>query len=482
MAVEKLLASVLEVNDSNDIYMSLDILLLTSVKNKNNCRFEPDFIHEVVKSKDKYIAIPLVCEKGKLEKGKNKQLGHALKKSDGTLNTEQIGSFVDFYEKENEDGSFELYGQARIMKRYSKVCSAILNLFEEKLLFFSVEVLVGEYKKGESKNIRVVDVSENNILIGDCIVSFPAETKSKCYTLVAEALNKDLGGENLEKVMTIEDFFKDTKVKLENSELDIYQVQKKVYAKWRLTMGEEEYWDYYSTDFGINYMIVQNYKSGDYYRIDFTVSNDDVEAGEMYKVTKNYVVAELNKNTNKEEIELMELKDLKDKLELSEKEVVAIKAKLVEKESLISEKDKSISEKDVSIAEINEKLNTLSESVVLKDAEIAELLPIKSELEVIKAEKVKIEKSEKSVELKTKYSKLLSEEVLATKEIAEAIENLDETVLQTKVTDLALEKAEVKTEDKDKSKDKKTVTASITDDIKVGGSGDIVSKYITINR
>jgi hypothetical protein len=79
--IEKLHASVIELSDSNDVYMSLDVLLLTSKTNLNKARFTPEFIHEIVENKDFYIGIPLVCEREKLEKRKYKNLGHALNKN-----------------------------------------------------------------------------------------------------------------------------------------------------------------------------------------------------------------------------------------------------------------------------------------------------------------------------------------------------------------------------------------------------------------
>jgi hypothetical protein len=69
--------------------------------------------------------------------------------------------------------------------------------------------------------------------------------------------------------------------------------------------------------------------------------------------------------------------------------------------------------------------------------------------------------------MKTKYAKLLSAEVMAQKEIAEAIEALNESVLKDKVTELALAAAEKDT----KKNDKKTEIATrITDNIDLSGA------------
>jgi hypothetical protein len=487
---EKVLASILELHNSNDVYMTLDVLLLTSRVNLNNARFTPDFIHEIVEHKDFYIGLPLVCEREKLEKGKFTQLGHALKK-DGTFQTEQVGSYVDFYEKESDDGATELFGTVRVFKRFSKICEAMMQLYADKSLFFSVEVFVGAYNR-KSDGTREVDAHDDNKIFGDCVVSYPAEKKSTAQLLIAEALNIDLGGDH--KVhKTFEDFFKETSLHFENSELDIGQVQKKVYQKCMEELGTDFY-NFYCVDFGVDYMILQNYNDGDYYKVDFTVSFSDVSISVMYRVTKNYVPIsdtdtdmpdtdmpdmpddddDENELKINEEVEKMTLEEMQAKLEIVEAEMKTLNETMTAKDAVLSEKDAKINE-------LSEQINTLSETVVIKDNEIAELAKSKDELDLINLEKAEIEKAEKKVALKEKYSKLLSEEVLALAEIAEAIETLNESVLQAKVVESALEKAEATKVTKEEPK-KAMVTASrITDDITVGDS-DLLSKYITIGK
>ncbi|MGE5438092.1 MAG: hypothetical protein ACM3O3_12840 [Syntrophothermus sp.] len=517
MSREIVIAKVLELCNSNEIYMSLDVLLMTSVRNLNTKIFTHDFINDVVANKDFYIGLPLVVERDKLEKGQINSLGHALNKRTGELKTHMIGSYVDFYEKYDEQGNVELHGTVRVFKRFPKVCEAIQELYDEDILRFSVEVIVGQYSGKDGKEI---DVHTDNKLIGDCIVSFPAEVKSKAELLVAEALNKDLtGGEQMNRDKhTDATFFKGANIRLENCELDIGQIQRKVYAKCRETIGEDFY-RYDCTDFGASFMIVQDYYSGDLFRVDYTVNNNDVTVSDLYQVTKNYLPltnTETSKknednpddempmddempdeempddempdknnmkkkmkkdmkkkneqSSNGEDSNQMTLEELKAKLEASENENKSLKDSIVEKDTLIAEKDTTINE-------LNEKVNTLSETVITKDTEIAELTESKKELDSIKLEKAEAEKVQKKVELKEKYSKLLSEETLALPEISEAIETLNETVLRDKVVESALEKAET---NKNKTT-KDTVTASITDDINVGSS-DVLSKYITIGK
>jgi hypothetical protein len=476
LSVEKFLASVTEVNNSNDIYMTIDVLLLTSRVNLNGAKFLPDFIHEIVENKEFYIGMPLVCEQEKLEKGKYKNLGHALRK-DGTFATQQIGSYVDFYEKQDDDDKvWSLHGTVKVFKRFKKVCNAILELFNDGNLFFSVEAYVSEYGVADD-DVREIASNEGNKLFGDCIVSFPAEVKSVAETIIAEALISDLGGEDVKKIETIEEFFENTKFRIENSELDLNQIQKKLYNQMKEKIGED-YWMYDCTDMGADYVIMQDYSTGDYYKSEYKVIENDVTISDLVKVTKNYVpivnsnggddVMTLAEVTAKLETAELMIKDLEKSI--SEKDKV-----IAEKETIISEKETALTENEAKLSELSESVNKLSESVVLKDNEIAELSKIKEELDKINAEKAEIEKAQKVTELKDRYSKLLDEATLALPEVSEAIEGLNESVLQAKVVESALLKIS-------NEKPKDTVVASkLTDDISMGKT-DIVSKYITINN
>jgi len=524
--IEKIQANIIELNNSNDIYMTMNVVLMTSKKNLNGARFTPDFMSEIVANKEFYMGIPLVCEKYKLESGKFKSLGHALQ-SDGTFETEQVGSFVDFYTVTNDNDVVELYGVAKVFKRFPKVCNAIIELFNDKSLFFSVEVLVGEYQS-LSNNERVVSANVENRLFGDCIVTTPAEKESTAKLLIAEALNLDIGGGNV-KIKSLEEFYTNTVYHFENSELDLTQVKTKVYNKVCETYGEELD-GLYVCDFGVNYMILNDYNSANFYRVDFVVGDADVTVSAMTLVTKNYTPvaqpivdgleaesemvddmpcndsnegvdgcegdccedatcgsascsacktkvagcgdgkmakAELENNSNEPEVVQAEVTET----EIAEPEVVVAEPIVIENNSI------EIFELNNTITELNLKIVSLSESVILKDNEISELKTFKEELEKINLEKAESEKASTIIELKNKYSKLLNESILALPEISEAIENLNEVVLASKVVEVALES--ITSNAKDASK---LITASrITDNIEISGS-DVVSKYITMQK
>jgi len=238
----------------------------------------------------------------------------------------------------------------------------------------------------------------------------------------------------------------------------------------------DDWYNYDVKDMAMDYVVLSDYYNGDYYKVDYSVQGENVVLSNKRKVTKTYLDI-------KEEEDNMTLAEVQAKLEIAEAKVTELEKTVTEKDTVISEKETVIAESEVKINELNDKVNTLSEAVVTKDNEIAELTVAKTELDQIKVEKAEAEKVEKRETLKVKYSKLLDKDALELPEIAEAIETLNESVLQAKVTEIALEKAEKVDNKDDQNKDEKkdVVTASVTDDIPVHGN-DVVSKYITVNR
>ena len=181
--------TILELQNSNDIYMTLKLILLTSNVNLNGARFTEDFINGIVENQEKYIGIPLVVNRTKLENEAYDSLSHEF---DGVnLKTDVIGAFVSFEKQENEDGSLSLLGESRIYKRFPKTCEAIIELYQEDKLRFSCEVLVQEY--GDIKDgIREIPYADGkNNLFGQAIVTNPAEPNSRPTILIA-ALEEDL--------------------------------------------------------------------------------------------------------------------------------------------------------------------------------------------------------------------------------------------------------------------------------------------------
>lgn len=107
----------------------------------------------------------------------------------------------------------------------------------------------------------------------------------------------------------------------------------------------------------------------------------------------------------------------------AEKEVSELKVKIAELENTIKEQ--------------NEKMASLSEAVISKEAEISELKPYKAEIEKINKEKAEKEFAEKKENLKNKYleNNILSEKDFEVSEIKEAIEKLDENAIKIYVAE-----------------------------------------------
>jgi len=120
---------ILELNEeeTNDIFMTLTMCVLTNGVNLNNLQFTDDYINGIVENKDKYIGIPLVVNRLKLENGLYNNLTHEFNKKTGELNTDCVGSFVDFWSETDSDGALQLMGNVRVFKRYPNVCNAFIN-------------------------------------------------------------------------------------------------------------------------------------------------------------------------------------------------------------------------------------------------------------------------------------------------------------------------------------------------------------------
>ena len=116
----------------------------------------------------------------------------------GEFMSSTIGAMQNFERIDAEDGTGSLVFTARIMKRYTKVCNALAQLFSEGKLKFSFEVACGEYTTAEDGTI-IIDADTSNYLEGAAVVTFPACEEAVALELVAECLNergeKNMNGE-----------------------------------------------------------------------------------------------------------------------------------------------------------------------------------------------------------------------------------------------------------------------------------------------
>jgi hypothetical protein len=423
---------IVELNDtSNDIYMQLNMVILTNDVNLNKAQFTDDFIDGVVENKSKYIGIPLVASRDKLENGKYKNLTHEFNAKTKQLNTDIIGSFTDFW-KEETDGVTKLLGSVRILKRYPNVCEAVKELYENDKLRFSCEVLVSSYGEKLDNGVRTIPYSDGetvNELFGSCVVTHPAEVRSEATMLIAQALEKDLGGEQ------VSDFNKGNEIKFhfETASIKIDQISSQIYNQLNPINPRTEYRDYryWIRDLYNDKVVVgdwNNYET--YWLINYTIENDMVvledEAnwteGSIGFIPKSVDVNSLLAERNVLQTELNEnkqkIKEVQEQMKTVE-ELQAEVTSLDEKNKELSAKVDELNGLVVSQEETIKGLQTKEQEL---SAQVEALKPFKEQVEVA-------EKETKQNALSEKFSKVLSEEVMKSEEVKQAIEELNEVKL-----------------------------------------------------
>lgn len=440
----------LELNStSNDVYMELSMCILTDQPNLNNLKFNENYIKGVVANKDRFIGIPLVVNRTKLENGFFASLDHELDKHTSLLKTDTIGTFIDFREETDTDGALKLMGDVRIFKRYPTVCESIIDLYESGDLEFSCEAMVYGYESiDEETGIRSVDYEfegKVNSLFGSCIVSEPAEVKSKPTLLVAQALEKDLG-EEIKMTNNTEVFNKNIEIayhgRLELSSLKFSDVSNQIYNILNPVNPRSNYrsYNYYIQEMYVDHVIVED--EDDYkvlFKINYKIENDVVILDDKENWIEGYK-GFIPKGVNVEElvstIEKQTLEAEVAKTELNEKhkeEQIKMEDEVKELNSKIEELEKQVKELNSALVGKQEEVQNLEESQKELNSKIKELEPYKSKVETA-------EKDRQINELQTRYQKVLSEEVMKSDEVVQAINELNSSKLDSIVVAQILNK------------------------------------------
>ncbi|AJA41334.1 hypothetical protein AXJ14_gp015 [Geobacillus virus E3] len=450
---------ILELQDSNDIYMTLNICILSNDVNYNKAQFTDDFIDGVIANKEIYIGIPFVVNRSKLENGDYNNLNHEL--HNGELKTDQIGSFVDFW-KEEIDGANCLMGSIRVFKRFPNTCNAIMELYENGELETSCEVLVREYQEITDDGIRKIHYNDGkNVLIGSCLVSDPAEKRAKATLLIAEAHKKDLemGGEKMDKK---ELFNKGRKIKyhIEKSEMSIDDIRDQIYNLLNPIdpETEERKYRYWIREMFQTYVIVEDWNDSDkLYKVNYTVENEQVSIAPesewiQVEITYQSVGVNLNSLVSDKETEINELNNEISKLK---EELEKMSEQNKDYEAEIAELQAKIDNLNALVVAEQEAKTALEEKIKELNAQIEELKPYKENFE-------KAEKEKQMAELSAKYSKLLSEEIFKSERVQKAIEELNVAELNSVVVE---EVAKQKVEVASKKSDDVTLLASKQEDL-----------------
>jgi len=429
--------------ESSSIFMTLKMIILTNNVNLNGAEFTEDFIDGIVNNQQNYIGIALVVDKEKLENEEYDKLTHLY--SDGVLRTDMIGSFVSFEKSNNEDGSFNLIGEARVLKRFPKTCEAIAELYLNDLLRFSCEVSVAEYGNMTATSREIPYANGKNSLIGDAIVSSPAEITSKPTLLVASLIadlvsdNEDITNNNLEggQSMTIKREFNDNNgIKTEyfgvteTAELSFDDIRSQLWTSIN---------DNTNSYYGIrvvysSYCIVCDYDCDELYKISYSVSNNEVnieskdswinveivyQAKSILASSDNGIITQDELNAKCEKLN-SELNSANAELDKIKAEFEIVNNELSAKNEVVVLNETQSAEQIVSLGLIVEELK----------GQVSSLMTIKEERDAILAEKAEAKKLEDIAELKiyALNSKRVTEvELTENIEIAEAIESLNKS-------------------------------------------------------
>lgn len=435
---------IMEMNNTNNIYMTLNICILSNDVNYNNAQFLDDFIDGVIDNKETYIGIPFLVNRQKLESADYENLCHELK--DGELLTDQIGSFVDFWSEEIDDANC-LMGSIKIMKRFPNTCNAIVELHAEGLLETSCEVLISSYKEISDSGVRQIHYAEgSNALIGSAIVYQGAEKRAKPTLLVAEAYKKDTQSKEV-KALTEEKFNKgfDTKFhgQFEIASLKFEEIHNQIYNKLNPlnAKSDSRTYNYFIRDIFNDFFIIEDWHNDSLYKVTYTITNDEVvlPSQDQWQVGKLGFIPDNS-------VEVASLLSEKES-ELSELQAQLEKAK-EELETMAKEKSQEVLDLEKEIKELKAKIKELSETVVSQEEakkELSEqvegLTSTVTELEPFKLQVEKAENDAKVAELNSKYSNLLPEETFKSEEVQSAITELNSQRLnEIVVNEIAKEK------------------------------------------
>lgn len=173
---------------SDNPYLTAEFRMFTTNKNRNYGRVTEAFIDEIIENAEKYVCLPLFADMEKIRCGDLNTLGHNYDPCTGTFDTEEIGSFCNFEKRMDEYGA-NLIGVARIPKRNSAACDAILTLWSQGRLCVSFEIMAPNVSY-DPDGTYIIDRGEGNQLIGMTVVSIPAYEEAVALALVAEQVKQ----------------------------------------------------------------------------------------------------------------------------------------------------------------------------------------------------------------------------------------------------------------------------------------------------
>ena len=160
-------------------------------------------------------------------------------------------------------------------------------------------------------------------------------------------------------------------------------------------------------------------------------------------------IAELEKKLQERDNLIAELQGVS-----KDKEIEELKARVSELENTVSEKETVIAEKETKLAEKDNSIIEMGKSLEEKDVKIAELMPYKEEHDLAVAEAEKAERAKKVEALKSKALTMFSEEeIKADEEFEQAISELNEALVNSRIAEKYVSECKKKAEEENKKKE-----------------------------
>lgn len=485
--LQRLQPSILSISEvqSKRPYVNIRLRLMSTRVNLNGEKVSEAFIDRIVNDKKANLALPLVADVQKIERGDFRVgLGHMFDQETQSFLSTQIGGFVDF-EKVNDEYGISLIGEARVYKRNAKITDAIISLYNENSLAFSFEIIAGSISIEDG--VTTVGDSDKNELIAMCLVSRPAFVEAVALSLVAEQKSK----EEEEKI----------KASIASAHVDLSGIQMaeaslETVTRWIIEavykyIGEElgnGIWPHF-LNVGVSSALLYEERTGLLYRAEYVVRESDVFVSDLYQV-ETVRVAEAASTTQEREEQKLELNDvlqeaLKEAIEGEQIETGEVIAESAETASESEESAETVQAQAAGTADIVEDLadqhitidNVSPEQPISAevDADAVEKLKARiAELELIEQKWLASEEAARAAVIAAKKEKLTNYAKasgldLSAENVASAVEAMD----YEKLVSLVLEAQVTEPED---DKETAQVTAShdvvnpLTSDMKLVGN------------
>lgn len=483
----------IEISESqDDSYLNVKFIICNFDANRNNVMINRDTISDWV---DTLIMKPLV---GLIKLNRDNELdftSHEAKKVteiiDGKpqqvikFGTEAFGVF-DSVQIETIDDIEYITANCRVWKRFTNCCNIIQERFDNnKTLNTSWEIAILNSNQ-EVINGKMMKVINDGVFIGHALLSKYTTPAYDCSGMLevaeeqndfdnefAQAFISDINEINQEENIETSTQSDENSVeninqeenegglqmseKIKTEKIDIASLTTRDIS----TRVREAIWE--SNDYGWSYDIAVIYPlenrvliykydmlNEDFIEVTYSITEDTgvvilnggipVKMTFQPKVTIDTQLAELTVAKEKAE---KELSTVKANVEAKDTEISELKTSIETQKTELSSKISSIVDLGKNIGEKEVEISSKDELIKAKELEIAELLPFKTQVEEINAEKTALELSEKKETFKNGYleTKLISEKDLELSAVKEAIEGLDDSKMETFIAQKVIAKA-----------------------------------------